>query len=270
MPKCINDSSSSFTGAEPSPKGLGYCAHAEKAGTKMKGKNGKMWIVKLVANKSKRWMLFKDLSSVASSELKGCKFYFTQDNGGNPFMICIQGKKVSVYKINEKMENNGEIPDEFYRAKTKELKKFAYLYSKKVCSYKPLKVFIGKSPLTELTKSSKGFGSSFDGNSVLLQINKLNYVFIGDSIFEFKAYAEITQFLSPVGPSSVSYPFAVDKLGNYYLMVDKSVMELKDKNIKLKKEDDPYTIYYGYSKKQKIEFMKKTMMNQKLIHKRIW
>jgi len=30
MPKCKNDLNSSYMGTEPSPKGLGYCAHAEK------------------------------------------------------------------------------------------------------------------------------------------------------------------------------------------------------------------------------------------------
>ena len=30
MPNCKNDSKRSYTGEEPSPKGLGFCAHAEK------------------------------------------------------------------------------------------------------------------------------------------------------------------------------------------------------------------------------------------------
>ena len=32
MPKCKNDPKKSYKGDEPSPKGLGYCAHAEKVG----------------------------------------------------------------------------------------------------------------------------------------------------------------------------------------------------------------------------------------------
>ena len=31
---------------EPSPKGLGYCAHGMKEGDKKKGKDGNMWIIK--------------------------------------------------------------------------------------------------------------------------------------------------------------------------------------------------------------------------------
>ena len=38
MPKCKNDPKKSYKGTEPSPKGLGYCTHAEKVGTKRKVK----------------------------------------------------------------------------------------------------------------------------------------------------------------------------------------------------------------------------------------
>ena len=34
MPKCKNDPIRSYIGNEPSPKGLGYCAHAEKLNKK--------------------------------------------------------------------------------------------------------------------------------------------------------------------------------------------------------------------------------------------
>lgn len=44
MPYCINNNKKTYTGNEPSPKGLGYCASAEKEGTKMKGQDGNIWI----------------------------------------------------------------------------------------------------------------------------------------------------------------------------------------------------------------------------------
>ncbi len=56
MPKCINDNASHYKGTEPSPKGLGYCAHAEKVGTTMQGRYGKIWIVKKYGQK-KRWVI---------------------------------------------------------------------------------------------------------------------------------------------------------------------------------------------------------------------
>jgi hypothetical protein len=62
MPKCKNDPQRTYKGTEPSPKGLGYCAHSEKVGQKRKGKDGYQWIVKQVKN-SKRWMKLKTNST---------------------------------------------------------------------------------------------------------------------------------------------------------------------------------------------------------------
>lgn len=85
MPKCKNDPKRSYKGDEPSlkgikdscreikgqspadskgilrqssfsPKGLGYCAHAEKVGTKKKGRDKNMWIVVSTKSGTKRWV----------------------------------------------------------------------------------------------------------------------------------------------------------------------------------------------------------------------
>ena len=60
MPKCKNDPTRSFIGTEPSPKGLGYCAHSMKVGAIEKGKDGNKWVIKQVKNGSKRWMMIKE------------------------------------------------------------------------------------------------------------------------------------------------------------------------------------------------------------------
>lgn len=44
MPFCKNNPKRTYTGKEPSPKGLGYCASGEKEGKVMKGKDGNLWI----------------------------------------------------------------------------------------------------------------------------------------------------------------------------------------------------------------------------------
>ena len=59
MPKCKNDPIRSYKGNEPSPKGLGYCAHAEKLNKKKKGKDGNMWIVSETSKGVKRWIILK-------------------------------------------------------------------------------------------------------------------------------------------------------------------------------------------------------------------
>lgn len=55
MPKCINNTTKSYKGDEPSPKGLGYCASAEESGKIMTGKDDKKYIVKEISNGHKRW-----------------------------------------------------------------------------------------------------------------------------------------------------------------------------------------------------------------------
>lgn len=55
MPTCKNCSSKTYTGNEPSPKGLGYCASTENEGVVMTGKNGANWEIRKMSNGVKRW-----------------------------------------------------------------------------------------------------------------------------------------------------------------------------------------------------------------------
>lgn len=57
MPPCKNDAARKYKGDEPSPKGLGYCAHAETAGKTRKGKDGRKWTVALDKNGTKSWKI---------------------------------------------------------------------------------------------------------------------------------------------------------------------------------------------------------------------
>jgi len=68
MPPCKNDSTRSYDGTEPSPKGLGYCAHSEKLGTIKKGKDGKQWIVSETKNGTKRWTKYNKNTEKTNSK----------------------------------------------------------------------------------------------------------------------------------------------------------------------------------------------------------
>lgn len=59
MPQCKNDPKRTYKGSEPSPKGLGHCAHSEKIGKKMKGKDGNQWIITETKKGVKRWLKVK-------------------------------------------------------------------------------------------------------------------------------------------------------------------------------------------------------------------
>ena len=71
MPKCINDTSKSYKGDEPSPKGLGYCASAEESGKIMTGKDNKKYIIKEISNGQKRWYKITAITVIPKEELKG-------------------------------------------------------------------------------------------------------------------------------------------------------------------------------------------------------
>jgi hypothetical protein len=55
MPPCKNDKTRSYKGDEPSPKGLGFCAHAEPLWKERKGRDGRKWEVREDAKGVKSW-----------------------------------------------------------------------------------------------------------------------------------------------------------------------------------------------------------------------
>jgi hypothetical protein len=58
MPQpCKNDPLTKYKGTEPSPKGLGYCAHAQALGSKKTGLDGKQYQVRADKNGKKSWKL---------------------------------------------------------------------------------------------------------------------------------------------------------------------------------------------------------------------
>jgi hypothetical protein len=91
MPICKNDPKKSYKGTEPSPKGLGYCAHSEKIGKVRKGKDGNNWIIIETKTGIKKWIK-KDSKKIIKKDSK-------KDNKSDyPMMI--------VYLYIEKDENN--------------------------------------------------------------------------------------------------------------------------------------------------------------------
>jgi hypothetical protein len=70
MPACKNDPTKKYKGDEPSPKGLGHCAHAEKVGTTKKGRDGRKWTVQTDKNATKSWKLVPKQAAQAQKTKK--------------------------------------------------------------------------------------------------------------------------------------------------------------------------------------------------------
>lgn len=124
------------------------------------------------------------------------------DNGLFPFRIKIKkNNKVKIYK-------------------SKDTDDYSILFK----TFNPKKIFVGKSPLTPMTNYSGDYGSYFDGNSILLHLGGLEYIFIGETIYSFTSKYEIVKYVSEIGNNYVPYPYAIDKYNYVYLMIEDVVI----------------------------------------------
>jgi hypothetical protein len=159
---------------------------------------------------------------------KAQKTYYTHDNGGRPFTVSITGNTVSIYKLLENDSNDNKPK-----------------YTKKpILTYQVQNYFIGNSPKCDMTLFSGGYGSKFDGNSILLHMNDNNYIYIGEKIYSFTSNAEIVKYISPVGNSDVPYPYAIDSNNSLYLMIEYVILGEYNTD----KYDNPYDQYYSENK----------------------
>lgn len=161
---------------------------------------------------------------------KGYKYVFTLDNSGNPFCVFYKKGDAIVFKMDEEeyvIEN---------------WKMHPCFYTKKVARFSPKEVILGKSIKNKMTEFSGGYGSWVTGNSILLWIKDNEYIYIGESVFKFKSLSRIVKYFSPIGNSSVPYPYAIDDVGRYYLMIEDVVIQ----NIPRGFKKDPYDYYYKY------------------------
>lgn len=166
--------------------------------------------------------------------------YYTHYNGGRPYKVIMEYKNVSVYKFLHRTKEKNKIIDTYENTP--------------ICKYKALQIFVGKSIKNNMTKFSGGTGFKFDGNSILLNINNLTYIYIGKSIYKFNALNKIITYVSPIGNSDVPYPYAIDIDGNIYLINDNKIIinniDLIENMIN-SQFDDPYSLYYNICNKKK-------------------
>lgn len=151
--------------------------------------------------------------------------YQTLDNGGHPFAVTVREKcrTVSVACLTwSDDDNDPPVRKECFEAV-------------------PKRIFVGKSPFNAMTEYSGGHGRKFDGNSLLLMFEGNRCLHIGANVFGFIARNEIVKYVSPVGNSSVPYPYAVDREGLVYLMVDEVIL------LNMPKGSEPYPDYYQLS-----------------------
>jgi hypothetical protein len=100
MPYCKNDKLRTYVGDEPSPKGLGYCAHVEKENTIMKGLDGNIWIIK-----NGKWIRYNLNKLIKKIYKKLYNWWYKIASLG--FYVVYKDKKVFFYKT--KIEDSDNI-----------------------------------------------------------------------------------------------------------------------------------------------------------------
>jgi hypothetical protein len=117
---------------------------------------------------------------------------------------------------------------------------------KPILEFNPIEIFIGYD-VDE--KQQPIINTQFDRNTILMYFGGLKYVHVGPRIFIFTSYTQIINYinyLSPMGNSWTSQPYAWDEDGNIYLMgVDVVLKNTKKLRDALAIDPNPYDYYYN-------------------------
>ncbi len=151
---------------------------------------------------------------------KSMATYFIHDNGARPFKCVIDNKTIDIF----------EWVDDSYTPTP-------------ILSFEPLNIFIGKSPRNKWTQDLETYGPEFDGNTILISIQKGEYIYIGSSIFSFRTRSPIVQYVSILGNNDVPYPYATDEHGFVCLLLELVVLHPRKE---LKEYDNVYEYYYEW------------------------
>jgi hypothetical protein len=167
--------------------------------------------------------------------------YLTHHNRERLFLVTIDSTKktASIYKKTKRAVINAQNDHK--------------LYSKLIKTYKYEQVFIGRDGLQKPT---------YPGNSILLRIGNLRYVYVGEMVYEFSTDERITKYHSPVGNNDVPYPTADAPTKTYFMLDRKYVPNDKIKQIVKK---DAYQYYYGHKGYEPLEKYAKRMKKTKVI-----
>jgi hypothetical protein len=168
-----------------------------------KGNDGKQYI----SRPDKRGV-FKWMPKNPKSE----KTYTILDNGGTPFVVEVTPSSLKVFQTDY---------DEVLGMS---------VIVKEVLTSPYKRLFVGDNLLKDKRAAKKGM---YPGNSLLFELAKGSDLYVGSEIFQFQTRnkEEIHTYMSPVGNSSVPYPYAVGTTHTYFMLeyvaVSNSLLDLK-------------------------------------------
>lgn len=201
--------------------------NALPGGTIVKDEEGDRWIL-LISNKGRRWERISESNPGAFGDndflfsTKNYCTYVTHNNGSAAFEVVVTADKVFVMAILE--ENQLE-------------------HILTLTNYKD--VLIG---------ADSGLPET-EGNSILVNTEGNNYVYIGTETFRFQTKSPVLEYYSPIGGGDVPYPYAVTK-DRVYLMLNHVSIDLRPELLTLYStyedvdlQHEPYQFYYNHEDK---------------------
>ena len=185
------------------------------------------------------------------------KKYQIHDNFARPFEVSVDVNTVSIVK-----GKYNEAKDE-------------YEYNKEVKVYQIDNIWIGKSSGPPHADHTKSQAKLYIGNSILLQIARRRYVYIGDSIYEFDMEDEVEKYFSLIGNNDVPYPVLRGSKNVYFMLDRKYIPRCEFPDLHTDKEwENAYSVFYGvwdpinHVRQGSFEKMAKKMKHIKTIAKR--
>jgi hypothetical protein len=158
--------------------------------------------------------------------------YFNMDNGGKTFKILITYYKDEIHvKV-------------FVATYHKDFRNVDY--DTQIMDFKAKSVLIGEGVDNNMTRYSGGVNEG--DNAFIFEINDLEYIYIGVTIYKFETSYKLVKLYSALGNSSVVYPWAIDTKNNYYLMEGEVYIQNSKKLRKFMNDKYdggcPYRYYY--------------------------
>lgn len=209
-------------------KGPPYHAKDCRGKTK-KGNDGKSYISAPDSKGVYKWIPKKDPArNTTRKKGKGVKTYTILDNGGESYIAEVYPSKIEVYEQDYHLDESTN--------------KESYTRGKRVFSTPYKKLFVGDNLLNK--KDGYAPKGMYPGNSILIQIKKGKYIYVGSKVYSFETLdgEEIQSYYSPVGNSVVPYPYAIG-VAHTYIMLDKVSVP----NTLLDFKEDVYGQYYGHT-----------------------
>jgi hypothetical protein len=173
--------------------------------------------------------------------------YEVHDNYARPFKVVIEKTKVTVFDMRKAEGAKAEVK-----------------------TYKPIKVFVGRSTgRMSMSDHTPAQAKQFDGNSILLQLSPKKFAYIGHEIYEFVTSDEPVAYYSLIGNNDVPYPVLLGTKEVYFML----------EHVHVRREDFPagfmnwenaYWNFYMHSSDQKdhVQAVPLPMRNLKMIRAR--